>query len=527
MKLRYNILASAILLAASAGAQAQIYKGVLSGANEVPAVATNGTGVGVVSLNPGTHEIRVATTFRDLNSGVTAAHVHCCAAPGANAGVATAIPTFPGFPSGVAAGSYDAGFDMTQAATWNAAFITANGGTPAGAEAALRDGLDAGRSYLNIHTSTSPGGEIRANLQRFSFLPASSGQTTGLAYALDAIGAGTGALNESLVTLAGLDNAQLGNALRVLMPLPTPVVATTLFNGLYGDYDQISNRLGGLRGESDNAHGVWLRYADRENDYDLLNRAATADSDSEDLGLGFDYRLDSGLTLGIALTLSEDTIDYAGAMSGTVTDLDGMRASLYAEQRFGAAFVEGMLTVAHSDIEYVRNFGTGNGIATAEDDSDQYGLRLAFGGDVQLGSSVRATPQVRFDYSNVDLGGYQEFAPNGLGLTVSDQDFDSMRIGLGAQIDWNASGGFSPFIRGFWNTQIEGGDTLTRARFGNGPLFEVEDEGPGGDGYTAGIGINFAGAANSAGFGAAISYDIIDTDDFESELLQARVMWRY
>ena len=42
--------------------------------------------------------------------------------------------------------------------------LAANGGTAAGAEAALGAGLAAGRSYLNIHTSAFPGGEIRGFL---------------------------------------------------------------------------------------------------------------------------------------------------------------------------------------------------------------------------------------------------------------------------------------------------------------------------------------------------------------------------
>jgi hypothetical protein len=53
---------------------------------------------------------------------------------------------------------------MTQASSWNAAFINANGGTPAGAEAALVAGAAAGQAYLNIHTSTFGGGEIRSFL---------------------------------------------------------------------------------------------------------------------------------------------------------------------------------------------------------------------------------------------------------------------------------------------------------------------------------------------------------------------------
>ena len=55
----------------------------------------------------------------------------------------------------------DQTYDMTQASTWNPAFVTANGSTTAGAEAALVSGMAAGQAYLNIHTTTSPGGEIR------------------------------------------------------------------------------------------------------------------------------------------------------------------------------------------------------------------------------------------------------------------------------------------------------------------------------------------------------------------------------
>jgi hypothetical protein len=53
---------------------------------------------------------------------------------------------------------------MTQASSYNPAFVTANGGTTAGAEAALFSAMVAGESYLNIHTSQFPGGEIRGFL---------------------------------------------------------------------------------------------------------------------------------------------------------------------------------------------------------------------------------------------------------------------------------------------------------------------------------------------------------------------------
>jgi hypothetical protein len=42
--------------------------------------------------------------------------------------------------------------------------LPGSGGTPAGAEAALAAALAAGEAYLNIHSSTFVGGEIRGFL---------------------------------------------------------------------------------------------------------------------------------------------------------------------------------------------------------------------------------------------------------------------------------------------------------------------------------------------------------------------------
>jgi hypothetical protein len=50
---------------------------------------------------------------------------------------------------------------MTNASTWNPSYQSANGGTPAGAEAAFVAALFANKAYWNIHSSTFGGGEIR------------------------------------------------------------------------------------------------------------------------------------------------------------------------------------------------------------------------------------------------------------------------------------------------------------------------------------------------------------------------------
>ena len=136
----------------------------LSGANENPANGSPATGSGFVQIDPATHQLHINVSFSGLTGPTIAAHIHCCIAPPGNTGVATTVPAFPGFPLGVTSGSYDGILDMTQASSWNPAFIVANGGTTAGAESALVSGAVAGRAYLNIHTTTFPPGEIRAFL---------------------------------------------------------------------------------------------------------------------------------------------------------------------------------------------------------------------------------------------------------------------------------------------------------------------------------------------------------------------------
>jgi len=136
----------------------------LSGANENPAVITPGTGLATVILDPTAQTLQVNATFSGLTSNDTAAHIHCCAPLGTNAGVATTVPAFPLFPLGVTSGTYSSAvFDLTQSTIYNAAFVTLEGGL-ANAEAALIAGIEGGQTYFNIHTMVNPGGEIRGQL---------------------------------------------------------------------------------------------------------------------------------------------------------------------------------------------------------------------------------------------------------------------------------------------------------------------------------------------------------------------------
>ena len=137
---------------------ATIYTTTLAGANEVPPTGSAGIGSAIVTLNGDL--LSVSEVFSGLTAPASAAHIHCCAPLGVNAVVA--VP-FPGFPAATS-GTYMQSFDLTSLGTYNAAYVTANGGTAASAEAALIAALNAGQTYANIHNTVFPGGEIRGQL---------------------------------------------------------------------------------------------------------------------------------------------------------------------------------------------------------------------------------------------------------------------------------------------------------------------------------------------------------------------------
>ena len=167
-----SALTAAVLSVASAAAATIPLAAFLSPANEVPPTASTGSGTAILDFDVAAHTLRVQIAFSGLVPtappgapvGTTAAHIHCCLpspfATGVNAGVATTTPTFLGFPLGVLAGTYDNTLNLTLASSYNPAFVTLVGGL-ANAETSLVNGLLGGLTYLNVHTSAFPGGEIR------------------------------------------------------------------------------------------------------------------------------------------------------------------------------------------------------------------------------------------------------------------------------------------------------------------------------------------------------------------------------
>ena len=105
----------------------------LSGASEVPPVASNASGTAELNLNKQTYELSWTVTYSGLSGPATGAHFHGPAMAGANAGVVVPMT-----------GSLTSPIRGTASLT-----------------AAQAADLMAGKWYVNLHTAANPNGEIR------------------------------------------------------------------------------------------------------------------------------------------------------------------------------------------------------------------------------------------------------------------------------------------------------------------------------------------------------------------------------
>lgn len=521
-----QLAAAVLLLSGSATAQAQLYKVVLSGGSEIPAVTTTGSGSAVIGLNTTAHEMRVSANFKDLLGNTTAAHIHCCVVQPANAGVATTTPTFVGFPTAVRAGAWDNTYNMAVNTTWSTSFINANNGTPAGAEAAFATGVAAGRSYLNIHSASFPGGEIRGTLVLHSFVPAASSRTSSLAAALNSLGAGTGAVSDKLVGMAMMDTAGQQAAMEKLLPTSSFAVQAATSNNLLVNFDQMGSRMQGLRLAPDTTsavdNGAWVKGISLSAEQDADRDVAGFDDDGWDLALGYDRQLSPGLIVGVAFNLTKNSLEFNDQSAGSSTDISTTQFSLYSTKQLGNGYLEGMVAFGQQDTDFVRNAGFME-LARAQADSDQVGVRIGGGVSVDLSSTVTMTPQVRLDWISLDQDGYQETGGGGLALNVASQSLDRMRASVGAQFDWETESGASPFVRGFWNHDLKDDNSTQRASFiSGGSSFVDNGQRLDSSSYSLGVGINFRG---QNGISAAIAYDRSDSDIYASDIFHARILW--
>jgi hypothetical protein len=156
-------IAAALLLGTAGAAHAHLVDMTGTFAPEAP--GATGSGSLFLEWDMDGHTLWIDASFAGLSGNTTQSHIHCCTSSPFTGTASVALATsgnLPGFPLGVKAGHYQALIDLSKTTNYTAGFLGGAGGTAVAAEAKLLDGLMAGKAYMNIHTSTFGGGEIRS-----------------------------------------------------------------------------------------------------------------------------------------------------------------------------------------------------------------------------------------------------------------------------------------------------------------------------------------------------------------------------
>lgn len=140
----------------------RFFQVVLNGASEVPPNGSGGTGTAAVTLDDVTGMVSVTGFYSGLGSNANAAHIHGPAPAGMNGPIIIGLTQ-----TGGTSGTFSGGGPLTAGQVTN-----------------MINGL----TYLNVHTNSLPGGEIRGQI--VASVPAmSKGWIAGLVVSALGIGA--------------------------------------------------------------------------------------------------------------------------------------------------------------------------------------------------------------------------------------------------------------------------------------------------------------------------------------------------
>jgi hypothetical protein len=169
-KVMVGVVAVTMSSAALVAANFASIREFLTGYEEVPAVSTAGNGRFSARINKEVPEIEWELTYSDLEGAVQQSHIHVAQA-GVNGGISVFLctnlgngpagtqpcPAPPATISGtIVAADVSPNIPATQAAR--------NQGLNTGEIEELINAMHAGATYVNIHSSTWPGGEIRSQI---------------------------------------------------------------------------------------------------------------------------------------------------------------------------------------------------------------------------------------------------------------------------------------------------------------------------------------------------------------------------
>ena len=146
--------AALALLVGSASAEAQTlrFTALLSGANEVPGIASGSGGTATVTLNTATRAVTYKVDVYNMPSGTTQAHFHV-GGPGVAGPVVVNFVVQPNISN-----------DFSISGTATSADLVPRQAQGIGSWDDFIEALVLGQVYANVHSTVNPGGEIRGQV---------------------------------------------------------------------------------------------------------------------------------------------------------------------------------------------------------------------------------------------------------------------------------------------------------------------------------------------------------------------------
>jgi uncharacterized protein YhjY with autotransporter beta-barrel domain len=198
-----------------------------------------------------------------------------------------------------------------------------------------------------------------------------------------------------------------------------------------------------------------------QGDLDFGDRDETAlesgyDFDAWSITLGGDYRFTDTVFGGASLSLGEVEVDYD--RNGGSTDISNWSVSLYSGWSVTENFyLDGLISYGQSDLESERNIGYvdagGSFGSTHEGDTDGDQLFVGINSGYVLNrGSWRFGPTASIAYTDGSIDAFTETSQGSTSqawnFDVDQQDYESLRLSLGAQADYIYNTSFGVIIPG-------------------------------------------------------------------------------
>lgn len=219
--------------------------------------------------------------------------------------------------------------------------------------------------------------------------------------------------------------------------------------------------------------GFWVRGYGSHGDRETTEITSGYKHQTTGLSVGFDYKVNKNLLLGVHGGYSETDVDY---VTNDYSDVDSQYYGVYASYNINKIALDMMLTYAHTDYKTVRriNFGAINREAVGDFNGEELAAYAEISYAIALGEKSSIRPLVGFQSSYNLQDAYEETGADSLNLVVNKDRTESYKVSLGAE--------YSTQLADIENFKL---DLLMRGRW----LYEM------GEAKTAGI-ASLSGARN-------------------------------